>query len=70
MSNLNSSGENADRSANEDDGEIFSEVDCQNGTQGYYSRQIKDTYGKDEIDEQLVAKITGAKEVLKKTQKG
>ena len=36
MSNLNSSGENADRSANDDDGEIFSEADCQSGHQRFY----------------------------------
>lgn len=69
MSNLNSSGENADRSANEDDGEIFSEADCQNGHQRYYRNQISDTYGKEDVDEKLVAKITGAKEVLKKPRR-
>lgn len=69
MSNLNSSGENADRSANEDDGEIFSEADCQNGHQRFYKNQISDTYGKEDVDEKLVAKITGAKEVLKKPRR-
>jgi len=69
MSNLNSSGENADRSANEDDGEIFAEADCQSGHQRFYRNQIGDTYGKEDVDEKLVAKITGAKEVLKKPRR-
>jgi len=56
-----------------DDGEIFSEADCQqhvSASDMYYKMQIQDTLGKSEIDEKLVAKATGATTVLKKAQRG
>lgn len=69
MSNLNSSGENNDRSAFEDDNEIFAEADCVNTHQRFHNDQIKDTYGKESVDERIVMKITGAKELLKKPKR-
>jgi len=69
LSNLNNSGDNNDRLTPEDDGEIFSEADCQNTQQKFYGDQIKDTYGKESVDEKMVMKITGAKEVLKKPRR-
>ena len=65
MGSLNSSGDNADKSATDND-EIFSVNDFNKNIDKYYQNQINDTYGKEEINEKIVAKVTGAKEILKK----
>jgi len=50
--------------------EIFDEADCAdlqgNENERFYQLQIKDTKGKDKVDEKVVAEVTGAKEVLQK----
>jgi hypothetical protein len=55
------------------EGQIFQESDCidSNGVaqDRYYYQQIHDTYGKEEINEKMVADATGAREVLKKQKK-
>ena len=50
--------------------EIFNERDCIDPTQVFYRRQIQDTLGKDNIDEKMVALVTGAKEPIKKQRYG
>ena len=66
MSNLSSSGENADRA---DGDEIFSQADCVDTNDRFYNMQLNDTHGKQEIDEKMIAEVTGAKEVLKKPKR-
>lgn len=68
MGSLNSSGENADKSATDND-EIFTENDYNKNVDKYYQNQINDVYGKDEVNEKIIAKITGAKEILKKPRR-
>lgn len=60
-----SSGENADKVGGDGD-EIFSSSDCVNSNDKFFKMQIQDTHGKYDIDEKMVAEVTGAKEVLKK----
>jgi len=62
MSNLSGGGENGER----DDGEIFSQADCVDPGDRYYNMQISDTNGKEEIDEKMIAEVTGASTVLKR----
>ena len=52
-----------------DDDEIFSDSDCVDLNDRFYMNQINDTKGKGDIDEKLVAEVTGAKEVLKKASR-
>ena len=68
MGSLNSSGDNADKSAADND-EIFTEIDYNKNIDKYYQNQIIDVYGKEEINEKIVAKVTGAKEILKKSRR-
>lgn len=68
MGSLNSSGDNGDKSGADND-EIFSEIDYNKNIDKYYQNQINDVYGKEEINEKIVAKVTGAKEILKKSRR-
>ena len=65
-----SSGENRSGSIEKSGDEIFNDADCVNirhmNNDRYYQQQINDTYGKEEIDERVIAHVTGAKEILKK----
>ena len=69
MQNMSGSGDFMDGS----DGEIFQEndvVDAKAISQDrFYYQQINDTYGKEEINEKMIADATGAREVLKKQKK-
>lgn len=69
MSNLNREGDHSDRLAHEEDIEIFSSADHQGSLKKFHQTQIDDSYGKESVDESMVAKITGAKEVLKKARR-
>ena len=55
--------------SSENDDEIFSDSDCADTNDRFYLQQINDTKGKGDIDEKLVAEVTGAKEVLKKASR-
>ena len=68
MGSLNSSGDNVDKLAADND-EIFTEIDYNKNIDKYYQNQIIDVYGKEEINEKIVAKVTGAKEILKKSRR-
>ena len=68
MGSLNSSGDNADKSATDNE-EIFSVNDYNKNIDKYYQNQINDVYGKEEINEKIIAKVTGAKEALKKSRR-
>lgn len=68
MSNLSNSGDN-DRSDLDYQDNVFQVAECSNNEQRFYSDQLKDTYGKDSVDECMVMKVTGAKEMLKKPRR-
>ena len=55
--------------SSENDDEIFSDSDCVDPNDRYYMNQINDTRGKGDVDEKMVAEVTGAKEVLKKASR-
>ena len=55
--------------SSENDDEIFSDSDCVDTNDRYYLQQINDTKGKGDIDEKVVAEVTGAKEILKKASR-
>lgn len=73
MSSMSSSGENHSGSIDKSGDEIFNDADCVNirhvNQDRYYQHQISDTYGKEEIDEKIIAQVTGAKELLKKPKR-
>jgi hypothetical protein len=56
-------------SEHDNDEEIFSDSDCVDPNDRFYVSQINDTKGKGEIDERIVAEVTGAKEILKKASR-
>ena len=73
MSSMSSSGDNRSGSIDKSGDEIFNDADCINirhiNQDRYYQQQINDTYGKEEIDEKMIAQVTGAKEILKKPRR-
>ena len=70
MSSMSSSGENHSGSIDKSGDEIFNDSDCANvNLDRFYQHQINDTYGKEEIDEKIIAQVTGAKELLKKPKR-
>lgn len=48
--------------------DAFTVREDDNISSNFYQRQLQDRMGKEEIDEKLVAKVTNAKEVLKKSR--
>ena len=54
---------------NDKDGEIFTNADCVDPNDRFYNMQISDKHGKGDIDEKLIAEVTGASEVLKKPKR-